>query len=261
MAYNVTPCHGHDEFLHDEFLINGKNSSTTATMKGVKSYTPPLACNCLTYLQDMTEDSGAFRCVPGSHLDFRCVETNANLGQMSFCLISVCLCAVRARLSASVRGIYDTYSVHAPPREVGRLSSEHWAVEGEVAVDGKAGCATPAVCKGCAPHPPACCSPSLRARRDLIVTHCDLLHGSTHNTSGHYRYFISEYVTQLGQTHRDSMDDAAWQPFVARAQAEADVRILRFFGDRSSVEAHQARLEATWQLQVADEQAVGTAKL
>ena len=32
-------------------------------------YTAPTACNCLTYLQDMTAESGALRVVPGSHLD------------------------------------------------------------------------------------------------------------------------------------------------------------------------------------------------
>jgi len=35
-----------------------------------KPYTPPLACNCLTYLQDMNAETGPFRMVPGSHLDF-----------------------------------------------------------------------------------------------------------------------------------------------------------------------------------------------
>ena len=33
-------------------------------------YTAPTACNCLTYLQDMTGESGPLRVVPGSHLDF-----------------------------------------------------------------------------------------------------------------------------------------------------------------------------------------------
>jgi len=39
-----------------------------------KPYTPPLACNCLTYLQDMNKDTGPFRMIPGSHLDFTVIE-------------------------------------------------------------------------------------------------------------------------------------------------------------------------------------------
>lgn len=35
-----------------------------------RPYTPPTACNCLIYLQDMNEDSGPLRLVPGSHLDY-----------------------------------------------------------------------------------------------------------------------------------------------------------------------------------------------
>ena len=50
--------------------FDGFNTSTTSTAKRPKSYTPPSACNCLTYLQDMGGPHGAFRCVPGSHLDF-----------------------------------------------------------------------------------------------------------------------------------------------------------------------------------------------
>ena len=38
-------------------------------------YTAPTACNCLTYLQDMTAESGALRVVPGSHLDFSHIPT------------------------------------------------------------------------------------------------------------------------------------------------------------------------------------------
>jgi len=33
-------------------------------------YTPPLACNCLTYLQDMNEQTGPLRVVKGSHLEY-----------------------------------------------------------------------------------------------------------------------------------------------------------------------------------------------
>ena len=35
-----------------------------------RPYTPPMACNCLTYLQAMTVDSGPLRVIPGSHLDY-----------------------------------------------------------------------------------------------------------------------------------------------------------------------------------------------
>ncbi|MBV7336149.1 phytanoyl-CoA dioxygenase family protein [Chloroflexi bacterium TSY] len=35
-----------------------------------RPYTAPMACNCLTYLQDMTETTGALRVIPGSHLDY-----------------------------------------------------------------------------------------------------------------------------------------------------------------------------------------------
>lgn len=50
--------------------FDGFNSSTTTTAKRPKEYTPPYACNCLTYLQDMEGPHGALRVVPGSHLDF-----------------------------------------------------------------------------------------------------------------------------------------------------------------------------------------------
>ena len=33
-----------------------------------RPYTTPLGCNCLVYLQDMTDDSGQLRVVPFSHL-------------------------------------------------------------------------------------------------------------------------------------------------------------------------------------------------
>lgn len=163
---------------------DGFNTSTSATAKDPKAYTPPAACNCLTYLQDM-DTNGAFRCVPGSHLDF---------------------------------------SQHAPPRPAGAAPTEHWQVPGEIAVDGKAG--------------------------DLVVTHCDLLHGSTHNTQPGYRYFISEYVQQAGLPHRDSMDDPAYSGFLSQARDNQDRRILRFFGEDQGPNGHQARLEAMWSQQV-----------
>ncbi len=35
-----------------------------------RHYTPPMACNYLTYLQDMTAESGPLRVIPRSHLDY-----------------------------------------------------------------------------------------------------------------------------------------------------------------------------------------------
>ncbi len=163
---------------------DGFNTAGTTTKKGPKAYTYPLACNCLTYLQDMTLERGPFRCVPGSHLDF-------------------------------------SMQVPLPSPD---NPAEHWSVPGEICVDGRAG--------------------------DLVVTHCDLLHGSTHNTAaGEYRYFISEYVQQAGLPHRDNMDDAAWAHWLAAARQQEDKRILRFFGEGK--DAYQAALEESWRQQSA----------
>ena len=38
--------------------------------QGQRPYTPPMACNCITYLQDMDEQTGPLRLIPGSHLDY-----------------------------------------------------------------------------------------------------------------------------------------------------------------------------------------------
>ena len=42
-----------------------------------RPYTPPMACNYLTYLQDMTFDSGPLRVIPGSHLDYTFIAREA----------------------------------------------------------------------------------------------------------------------------------------------------------------------------------------
>jgi hypothetical protein len=42
-----------------------------------RPYTAPMACNCLTYLQEMTFDSGPLRVIPGSHLDYTSIPTEA----------------------------------------------------------------------------------------------------------------------------------------------------------------------------------------
>jgi hypothetical protein len=39
-------------------------------VQALRPYTPPLACNCLTYLQPMNEETGPLRVIPGSHLDY-----------------------------------------------------------------------------------------------------------------------------------------------------------------------------------------------
>ena len=40
-----------------------------------KPYTSPLACNFITYLQDMNEETGPFYFIPGSHLDYTIIES------------------------------------------------------------------------------------------------------------------------------------------------------------------------------------------
>ena len=54
-AFNLTETHGKYNFTYEQ---------------GTRPYTPPLACNCITYLQDMTPESGPLRVLPGSHLDY-----------------------------------------------------------------------------------------------------------------------------------------------------------------------------------------------
>lgn len=44
---------------------------------GPRPYTPPMAGNCLTYLQDMTVESGPLRVIPGSHLDYTFIAEDA----------------------------------------------------------------------------------------------------------------------------------------------------------------------------------------
>jgi hypothetical protein len=43
-----------------------------------RPYTPPMAENCLTYLQDMTIDAGPLRVIPGSHLDYTFIPEEAH---------------------------------------------------------------------------------------------------------------------------------------------------------------------------------------
>ena len=38
-------------------------------------YLPPLACNCITYLQNMNEDTGQLRIINGSHVDYTYIKS------------------------------------------------------------------------------------------------------------------------------------------------------------------------------------------
>ena len=42
----------------------------TMAEQSPRLYTPPLACNCLTYLQEMNEETGPLRVLKGSHLEY-----------------------------------------------------------------------------------------------------------------------------------------------------------------------------------------------
>eukprot|EP01052_Picozoa_sp_SAG31_P049248 SAG31_NODE_10691_length_1109_cov_1.180198_1_plen_66_part_10 len=48
-------------------------------LAGRRPYTPPLACNYLTYLQDMdgTDKTAPLRVVPGSHRDYTRIAPDA----------------------------------------------------------------------------------------------------------------------------------------------------------------------------------------
>lgn len=60
-----------DRWHRDAFNVTGMWANYKFTYEqGLRPYTPPLACNCITYLQDMTPETGPLRVVPGSHLDY-----------------------------------------------------------------------------------------------------------------------------------------------------------------------------------------------
>jgi len=44
---------------------------------GPRPYAPPMAGNCLTYLQDMADESGPLRIIPGSHLTYTFIGKEA----------------------------------------------------------------------------------------------------------------------------------------------------------------------------------------
>jgi hypothetical protein len=57
---------------HRDAFHNSETWKTVDTMaeQSPRRYIPPLACNCLTYLQDMNEETGPLRVVKGSHLEY-----------------------------------------------------------------------------------------------------------------------------------------------------------------------------------------------
>jgi len=57
----------HRDAFHNTEMWKG---FSTMEEQSPHKYTPPLACNCLTYLQDMNEDTGPLRVVKGSHLEY-----------------------------------------------------------------------------------------------------------------------------------------------------------------------------------------------
>ncbi|MEE2754250.1 MAG: phytanoyl-CoA dioxygenase family protein [Candidatus Latescibacterota bacterium] len=61
---------------HRDAFNNTETWSTFNTMReqSPRTYTPPLACNCLTYLQDMNEETGPLRVIKGSHLDYTFID-------------------------------------------------------------------------------------------------------------------------------------------------------------------------------------------
>ena len=67
---------GEPELWHrDHFHVAGMYADV-APADARKPYTPPLACNCLIYLQEMNEETGYFQMIPGSHLDYTVIESD-----------------------------------------------------------------------------------------------------------------------------------------------------------------------------------------
>jgi hypothetical protein len=65
---------GEPELWHrDHFHVAGMYADVNPS-SARKPYTPPMGCNCLTYLQDMDAATGPFAMIPGSHLDFTVIE-------------------------------------------------------------------------------------------------------------------------------------------------------------------------------------------
>ena len=66
------PDRWHRDSFHMADLYAGRYEAT-GRKDEPKPYTPPLACNCLIYLQDINEETEPFRMVPGSHLNSKTI--------------------------------------------------------------------------------------------------------------------------------------------------------------------------------------------
>ena len=60
-----------DAFNYSGVWGQSKNSSHRED----QFYIPPLACNCITYLQDMDENTGQLRIIKGSHFDYTFIKS------------------------------------------------------------------------------------------------------------------------------------------------------------------------------------------
>lgn len=75
----------------DQFnVIESWIKHPTMKEQSPKIYTPPLACNCLTYLQDMDKDSGELRIIKESHVNYISIDkTNEDKPQKNETLIKL----------------------------------------------------------------------------------------------------------------------------------------------------------------------------
>ena len=66
---------------------------------------------------------------------------------------------------------------------------------------------------------------------DVCVTHGDLIHSGTPNTSGNIRYFFSIFYNLSWLKHTDTHRGPRTQELIARARARNDHRQLRLLGE------------------------------
>jgi len=122
-------------------------------------YVSPWSCNAITYLQDLTDEYGPLRIVPGSH-----------------------------RMPLTVAS-----------------EDKHTPRSDELLLKVKAG--------------------------DVVITHANLLHSGTPNTSGQPRYFLSVHYTRVGLRTLDNHNGPAAQMVLKWAKERQDRRVMRLFGE------------------------------